>query len=629
MLSLEPTARFFSFLALAASLATMVEAQTRPTWTALSVPGGVQTINVQSLGKVITYVEGAQVHAYSGFARRWVTQPVVGATARVSNDSVLATTSTDFHAFSAYSGEWRSVSLSASAQLINPTSQKNDSIWLVRDGGDIWAFNAFETTWTRLQVGGNAIAQVERHTAVVVDGTSLYAMSAFFGNWVTTQAAVAGTYAHAGGTAGVVLAGSSIHGFSAMRNAWTVHAAPGATPSWSYGDDLAVASDAGSYVAFSGLRAVFGAMTVSPTSTSQLSETIAYVADGTGQSWVFSSIRPQWVSLPVSVNPVVQVGTAALFLALPDRVHAFSAIRGNTTTALGSVATTSVSRSVGSMVLQNGSFKLYSAVLGQWVDGPADSLPIQPELCETSALFRTQTGLAAFSGRTGGITRVNASGVATTQVNAASAVLAAVDGSTLLVYDARRERWLTEAMIGTPQIAIWRTTLSVTDSGGTRALAFGTFDGRIESTSLPQVPIGGRANSESARLDLPNWIYGGSADPDVLTLWQYPDFHRVFVGGSRMDVRVQGVAGTGYFLLGTRLLTQPLAIAGLGDLELDPAAILPIPVLPVPMPQGYGVLRFAVPDDPALRGLEIEYQAMVAPTLGNPYLTRSTGVHIF
>ncbi|MBK9129652.1 MAG: hypothetical protein IPM13_17985 [Phycisphaerales bacterium] len=619
-----------AFIFVSALLAATGAAQTPPAWTELSVPGGVQTINVQSLGKVIAYAEAGQVRAYSGFARRWVTQPVNSTAVRVSNDSVLAIAAPDFHAFSAYTGEWRSLTLSPAAHLINPSNQKNDSIWLVRDGGDIWAFNAFHTSWTRLQVSGNAIAQVERHTAIVADGATLYGLSAFRGGWVVQQAGVAATYVHAAGTAGVVVAGSSIHGFSAMRDSWATHAVPGATPTWAFGDDLALAADSGAYVAFSGLRGVFSALTAPPSSTAQISETVAYVADGAGQGWAYSAVRAQWLALPVAVNPIVQLSAAAVLVSLTDRVHAFSAITGGVATAVGAVSFTSLSRSVGSLTLQDGSFKLYSAVLGQWFDAPADAQPLPPELCETSALFRTQTGLAAFNGRTGQLSRVTASGAATTQVNASSAILAAVDNSTLLVYDARRQRWLSEPLIGTPQIAIWRTTLTVIDSGGLRALGFGTFNGRLESTTLPQVPIGGRANSESGRLDLPNSIYGYSADPDVLTLWQYPDFHRMFVGGSEMDVRVQsGGAGTGFFFLATRALASPLPVAGLGELELDPSALVLLTGLPVPMSQGHGELRFQVPDDPALRGLAIAFQAVVVPTVGNAYLSQSTGVLLF
>ena len=36
-------------------------AQTQPAWTALSVPGGAQLINVQSVCKVIAYSEPGQV----------------------------------------------------------------------------------------------------------------------------------------------------------------------------------------------------------------------------------------------------------------------------------------------------------------------------------------------------------------------------------------------------------------------------------------------------------------------------------------------------------------------------------------------------------------------------------------
>ena len=41
------------------------------------------------------------------------------------------------------------------------------------------------------------------------------------------------------------------------------------------------------------------------------------------------------------------------------------------------------------------------------------------------------------------------------------------------------------------------------------------------------------------------------------------------------------------------------------------------------------MVRFTVPDDPGLRGLEIAFQAVVVPASASPYLTQSTSVRTF
>ena len=116
----------------------------------------------------------------------------------------------------------------------------------------------------------------------------------------------------------------------------------------------------------------------------------------------------------------------------------------------------------------------------------------------------------------------------------------------------------------------------------------------------------------------------------MLTLWQFPEFHRVFVGGGQMELQLtaSGTA-TGFVFLAGRVLTNPLPFAPFGEIEIDPALLVLPNALPVAMPLGHGVLNFAVPDVPALRGFPLSFQAMIAPGAGSPYLSQSASVLLF
>lgn len=598
-------------------------AQSPAAWTILDVPGGVQPGALQQIGKIITYTELNQVWAYSAFAHAWVATPITGSVSvRAANDLALVVDGATYSAFASYTGRWESITLSANATVLNPTSQRNDSIWLVLDGGSLWAFTAFHGTWIQLGVGPTAAVQTERHVAIVVDGTTVHALSALQDAWVTTTAPAVPSAFRARGTAAVAASSAGLIGFSALANRWSAWPAPGTNPQITVNDDVQMISSGNVHVGFSGLRGGFAQTTLPAGAALTLGETLCHATDGTSH-WVYTAVRNNWTTLPNAAGATASVGSNALLLVLGDRVHAYSAMRDNVATALGAAPATALARSVASMQA-GATIKLYSAILGRWFDAPAGT---SVEISDVAAFVRTASGIAAFSSRTGRFTPLSVSSAANTTIAIGNAVQAVVDNNTLYVFDPRRERWLRGALQSTPQIGTHRTTLMVID--GTQAYGYGSFSSQLTPVTLPGPATIIRPNSESGSLDVANAIYAHSSVPDILSLWQYPEFRRVYVTGTPMEVQVHANNGTGFFFLGLRLLPNPFALGTLGDLELDPASLVSMSGLPVPISQNRGSLTLAVPDVGVLQGLEISFQAVVLPTTGAPYLTQSTSISTF
>ncbi|MEZ5965700.1 MAG: hypothetical protein R3F56_17835 [Planctomycetota bacterium] len=612
-----------ALLAVCTGACSLAAAQTPPAWTVLDVPGGVQASGVQQIGKIITYVDNGQVWAYSAFAHEWVSIPASpAASVRVANDLALVVDGTSYHAFASYTGAWDTISLGASAVVVNPTSQRNDSIWLILDGGTLWAFTAFHGRWIQLPVGAAAAIQTERHVAIVVDGTVAHGLSAMRDAWVSTTLPAAPNAWRARGTAAVAASSAGLAGFSALANAWSTAAAPGSNPQISLHDDVQVISDGSTYVGFSGLHGGFAPINLPGTITLTLGETLCHATDG-ASNWVYTAVRNTWSTLPSTTGALLTVGSNGLLLTLNDRVHAYSAMRDNVATALGSSPLTAMARSVASMHA-GGGIKLYSAILGQWFDAPAGSAV---EISDVAGFVHTASGIAAFSSRSGRFTPLATTPAATTVIAIGNAVQAVIDNNTLHVFDPRRERWMSGALQGTPQVGTHRTTLLVID--GTRAYGYGSFSSQLSAVDLPSSATIIRPNSESGSLDVANAIYAHSSVPDILTLWQYPEFRRVYVTGTPLELQVHAQNGTGFFFLGLRLLATPAPFGALGLLELDPSALVTLSGLPVPISQNRGTLTLAVPDLPSLRGLELSFQAVVLPTVGAPYLTQSASLSTF
>jgi hypothetical protein len=613
-------------LAITGAITGTVWAQSPPAWSLLSLPNGVVPSAIRQIGKVVTYTDATEVHAYSAFAHRWVTQPTgAGANTRVANDLALVVAGTTFHAFSAYTGAWSALTLSINAMVLNPAPQQNDAIWLVQDGSAIWAFAAYRGAWVRLPIGAGATAQVERNVALVVDGAVLHAFSAYHGAWVSTPALAGTTASRARGSAVVALSSAGVQGFSALMNTWASTAIPGPAAILTVHDDVQIVSDNGNHVAFSGLLGTFAAMTLPANASLTLGETLCYATDNVAGHWAYSAVRGSWLSLPTAaVVGGASISSNAVLLPLADRVLAYSAMTGTMATALVLPSLTALARSVGYLQGQDNSIHFFSAPLGRWFAAPAGT---NPQISDVAGFVRTPTGYAAFSGRTGQFTALTTSSAATARIQIGDAVQAVIDTTMLHVFDPRRGRWLSAPLQSAPTIGTHRTTFMALD--GNIAYGYGSYSARLTPIMLPTIGSIMRPNSESASIELANAIYAHSSVPDILTLWQYPEFRRVYVSGAPMEIQVQGSSGAGFVFIGLRLLANPVPFLGLGELELDPAGLIVLTGLPITVTQGHGVLRFPVPRLVTARGLEIAFQGLMLPAAGSPYLTQSTSVSLY
>ncbi|HLU38553.1 MAG TPA: hypothetical protein VK081_04160, partial [Planctomycetota bacterium] len=503
-ISLRPRLSLLGLLTVTAALG----AQPPSPWTVLQVPGGVAPANIRQIGKVITYVDQNQVHAYSAFTHRFVAVPTSGSpVVRVANDLALVQDGLQWHAFAAYTGQWSSVTLSSVATVLNPTTQQNDSIWLIQDGNDLWAFTAFRGSWIRLTVPPSALVQTERHVAIVVDGTTLHGLSALHGTWVTTTAAAQPLLFRARGTAALAATSTTAYGFSALSNAWTTAPTPGPNAQIVAHDDVQVLSDQGNYLGFSGLRGTFASAALGNVST-QLGETVCYATDGGSGHFVYSAVTGTWTTLPTTTGSVTtHVESNSVLVAASDRVHAFSAMTGTVATALVSPSLVQVARSIAALTDTNGGIKFFSAILGAWIDAPAGSA--SAEVSDVAGFVRTATGVSAFSSRTGRFTPLAVGPAATTTIAPGNAVQAVVEPSTFHVFDPRRERWLSAPLQSTPTIGTHRTTLMVLD--GNRAWGYGSFSARLTPIDLPTFGSIVRPNSESGSIDVGSAIFAHSS----------------------------------------------------------------------------------------------------------------------
>jgi hypothetical protein len=611
-----------------ASLLSALPAQPPPQWARLNVPGGVSDPLIQQIGKVIIVPEGSRYHVYSGFTKAWATYtPLVGVSSfSFANDQVVFVDGPHFTAFSGYTGRFATLSPGGTASLLNPASQQNDSIWLVGNGSTVWAFSTFRGQWVQWPGSGAPSATVERHVAVVTEANRAWGFSAFHGNWVQTSLTAPASAQTAVGTAATVVAGARVHGFSAMRNSWADRAAPPPSASRTVNNDLVVWTDQNAAVGFSGLTGSFDQVVASGPVSARADEQIAVVMTAGGESHAFSATRGAWTNVNAPPGAVLTVGPTAALFSSPGSVLAYSALTDSTANSVGAVQSTGLARSTGYHALQNGTLRLYSAILGAWFDGPAGIGT--PVISDTGAIVVSANGLYAFSTRSGQYVQLlTATGGATVHVDAASAIMAVSDvqAGQFSAFDARRDAWVSVPLSTNPTVQIWRTCLLAVE--GPRVLGYSAFDGVIHELVLPGSPVAFRARSEAGKVVTANDVYGFGSPTDLASLMQFPEFRRVFAIGAQHELQLaapNGIAAFVYLSLG---LMPPFTIPGIGDLHLDVTTLIPFPV-PMVMASGRGISQFYVPEDPALRGLEVHFQALVGQ-IGSLYLSRPTSVLLF
>ena len=605
-------------------------AQRPASWVPLTLTNPIVPTAIGQLGKTCAYVEGNKLSFFSAFSRVWKSTTAVAASVanlRVLNDLAFLVDQGQIIAFSSYRGEIEVLPISATATVVNPTAQRNDSILSVLDGSTLWTFTCFEGKWkSRTLMTATPRIVTQRHVLMVADGTNFHGMSAFDGTWVTTTSPLPSSAGFADGSWGILETPTTLYGFSAQRAAWSTTPALGVGVQSTRREDTVVYWDDNTAVAYTGLRGVFASIPITPGTTVD-AEALVAVTRNNGQCNLFSAVQGTWIPATAPSTAIFAIkahqitwndafGTVASY-------SPFTASVTPLTVAASSVGNNDGVAAAVDVLLQR--LYLFSTLTGSWVTAPADAVVAIPNFIWCGALLRSSNGFYAFSGRTGRFVPLPASAAAVAWIDSNSSVMAVEDGNTLSVFEPRREVWLSVQKVNSSPllVRIWRTTLLAVD--GSTVHGFGTLAGTFESFTLAAAPTEINANSESLRAGVGTTLacFGGA--PDLVTLYQFPEFRRVYTMGSNLEIQLHAAAGSQAWALVGVIAPVPITIPVLGDLFLNPGSFSIVPLGSLPQ-DGRASLKFAVPDVGVLRRLEPCFQGIVAPITGTPYLTRLASV---
>lgn len=600
-------------------------AQAAPGWSTLSVAAPINPSSVRSLGKLIAYTNGTQVHVYSAFSRRWIAHPTGPNPAlRIANDWLLVQDGTSWHAFAAASGRFATLTVSPQANVLNPAAQDNDSILLVADNGTVHAFSGFTGTWTSRAISGNAAVAVQRHVALLSDGNVLSGMDAFTGQWHDVATPLPITALTCDGTAGVGISATTWYGFSAIHRAWSTHPAFGGA-SRVRNDDWVLWHDGNQVAAFSGLQGRFATAIPGGPISVAASEDLFVVLNTALGYFPFSAITGAFPGPIAPAGAALRSSVSVAILVVGTTCIGYSPVRDSVVAIALDSSVEGVAGSVGYATGRSTGLPwLFSALTGQWHPAPGDVQPVTPMLTTTAVLLPTTTGVRAFSARTGAFVPLAGTGFVF-EGNASSAIAAVWDANAFHAFDARTDHWRSQPRLGTgtPSLQVWRTELYAID--GNDVVGFGAQSGAWHTAPMPEPLVSSRANSESAMLTTNTHILGFSPIPEPCSLFQFPEFRRVFPAGATYRLQLRLPQGDVAFLGIGALAATPQVVAPFGTLWLDQVNMATAFQTPA-AGEDRAFVNVPVPNAPALRGTEWFFQALVLPGNGNAYLTEASSV---
>ncbi len=584
----------------------------------LALPAGVPSF-VNSLGKLVHVVDGGMLRVWSAATRDWraTAVPAVLFT-MATNDCILARTSSRWIAYGATRGRFDSLTAAPASQLVNPTTQTNDSVLLVRDGDMLHAFSGFTGRWTSRAFSASASVATQRHVALVADGTQVSAFDAFTGHW--TDQVVDGPVLRlsADGVCGFVATATMAYGYSALHRAFSQVPANGLA-TFLRNDDWAMLHDGAFAIAYSGLTNTFVSQ---PTGAAlaMVGDDLVAALTVPGLAWAYSAMTGTFAAAPLAASGNLRVTTAALLLVDGAQLQAFSAATGAwASRGLVSAGESLAGGVVAAVEAATDRPHLFSALTGQWHPAPVDAAAGMPLISTTGALLANSTGTYAFSARTGAFVPLARSGLHL-EANENSAPMFAWDATQAHLFDARADRWVSLDRPGTGPLHphIWRTCGFAVDGG--EVLGFSALSGTLQRRTWPQTLSSFRANSESVSLVGPTSVLAFSALPEALPLAQFPLFRRVVGLGAPFLLHLSLQQGDIALLGFGPPLPSPIALPGLGVLLLDPNVAATILLMPE-VDADRAVFSASVPADPVLRGQTVWFQALVAPANAGPYLT--------
>lgn len=609
------------------ALAAASPAQRPSSW-AFDPQVGLSASSVDALGKIAWRSSGVTVSAFSSATRGWASWVSPGSfTARLSNDWLMVDAGTTIAAFSAARGVFETIAVSANKTVVNPNSNRNDALLAIHDGNTLWTFSGLTGGWSSRAIATNAAIVVERNVLIVVDGPNLLGYSATQNTWASaTAAAPASTYG-VSHTLGWAIAGNVIHGYSAIQGRWASVASSQPAANATANGDVVLFSSPVELVGFSGISGAFGVL-LTPAATLALrtSDHVGYASPDGVLHYLFGAVASQWTVFVSSQPATATVSGAIVLLTEPPQLHAYSGLRGTVATTPLPNATTAIADSVAAAVdAGNTALHLFSAVRGTWHLAPQGAQITLPELARTGALL-TDGAMDwwGFSSRFCTF-ELHVSGASPTRWASTESSIVAVESDTALAcFDARRNAWIEMPLSPAERpvdIRIWRTCLVAHFPQSGRLVGFGAGNGEFESAPLQGTFVSLRANSEVGAAVTTDGAFGYAPLSDLGSEVQFPEFRRLTSLGATFTLRLVGEASSAFGIVAGIASPTDTRIAGLGALHLSPALLIAFP----PGVVGAGARAssaVSIPVDPALRGIDVGFQALVLPPAGTPYLTQ-------
>ncbi|MFT4512755.1 MAG: hypothetical protein ACI91B_001454 [Planctomycetota bacterium] len=593
-------------------------------WADLFVSQGVVSTAVRGQGKLVTYDQGSTLHVFSAVTRRWHATPKSpSATVRLLNDCAIIFEPNLYRAFSSHTGRFVDLNTTGSSSILNSASHKNDSIILVTNGTELHAFSAFTGTWTSRAIAPGYAADVQRHVAVVHQGTTVAALSAFDNIWREHDCGTMATAISADGTAAIASNAATTFAFSAHTRTWQMHE-PLGNATFTRADDWALWFNGSAVVAYSSLRGAFASELAEVTTLAGSSDLYALLNTSTGLL-AFSAVTGDLLAIAQPATSV-ELGSAVALLHRSKSVRAYSPLRQTVAMLQVKTIASDAGSSVAFVTEANGQTHAFSSFTSSWVAAPAVTAGFPATMSTTTVALQSANDCHAFAARSGQFIALGYP-VQALASNPTSAPLLGYDASNLAAFDTDSERWLSRPRSGTaaPVFAIWRTSALAVD--GPQAHGFGAQTGAWQSHPLAPGSTNVAANSEVAYATQANQIAACSMLPEIVSYQQFPHFRRVQPRGTTISFAAAPPAAAFAFAALAPPIT-PLLVPGLGALMLDANVAMIAPVMPTanaPVVQ----LSWQLPAAAILAGTTLASQLLVLPSTGSAYLSNRASVQLW
>ncbi|MCB9914866.1 MAG: hypothetical protein H6828_06905 [Planctomycetes bacterium] len=591
----------------------------RPQWSSMPLPGDFQGVGtVSTLGTSFVMQTPSTVWLWSAVTGEFTALPASpSAFVTQFNAFVLIEDGNTVHGYSTRTGQVDSLTLGAPPTLHHASTS---SCWMAvaELGTDVWVFGAFDGQWRHQALAAPAPSvSVTQTAAVVDDGTTMYGVSTYFGDWVPTPSMPGATLDLQGDLA-VAYTSTEVRGFSAHTSTWSTQAlANGVNLTTQRG--YAMFQDGDDLVAYSPCTASFTTLNAPAGATFDAGRYVGAASLGS-EVWGYSSGRNTFAHRTCASAPLIELDDEVLLVQDSAGTVGFSVVTGAFSALVPGALPTTHTDCMLFLEDANEAWA-YSPMQGTWSAAPIAGAGTISHVFRDVAVLQDATGCYAFSGRTGAwVYQAMGAGV---QIGGSSSsdLFVAFDGALTHVFDPVLGRWATTA--GGNQAAnfdVWRLTF-VGYVGGT-AYGYSLFDNEWSPMQTQGALQALDANSSCGFVQTDTHVYAYSALGSLSTLARFPEFSRLQPLGAPLRlVQAAPPGSTVRAFFATE--GDVLPWGPFGTLYVDPTKIrreLGLGTVPA---SGVLDVSLHLPDAASLHGLQLHVQCLVTPPGGAPYLTNA------